>query len=82
MTSGPHTWMTVLVSVYNPLNPKIKIQIPIRGTCTFPKEVVGELVEVSFRFIVCDHFLNLCHQCVLQSIDILRSHLMLITLRA
>lgn len=63
--------MTVLVSVFN--------QILIRGTYTLPIEEVGEFVEVSFRFIVCDHF---CHQCVLQSIDILRSHLTLITLRA
>ena len=42
MTSGPHTWMTVLVSVYNPLNPKIKIQILIRCPYTLFIEVVGE----------------------------------------
>ena len=42
----------------NPLNPNIKTQILICYPYTFSIEEVGEFVEVSIRFIYCDHVLN------------------------
>ena len=42
----------------------------------------GEFVEVSIRFILCDHVLNSHDHSVLHSNDITRRNFMLITLRA
>ena len=68
---------------FNPLNPNIKIQILVCYPYTFSIEVVGRIVEVSvIIFILGDHVLNSHDHTVLQSIDITRRKLMLITLRA
>ena len=66
----------------NPLNPRIKIEILIFCPYSFPIEVVGEVGKTLSKFILCDHVLNSHDRSVLQSIDITRRNLMLITLRA
>ena len=68
--------------IFNPLNLNIKIQILICYPYTFSIEIVGQFVEVSIRIFLCDHVLNSHDHSVLQSIDITRRKLMLITLRA
>ena len=46
------------------------------------KEVVGEVNKILSKFILCDHVRNSHDHSVLQSIDITRRNLMLITLGA
>ena len=50
---------------FNPLNPNINIQILICCPYMFSIEVVGEFVEVSIKFILCDPVLNSHDHCVL-----------------
>ena len=66
----------------NPLNPGIKIEILILFPYSFPITVVGEVGKTFSKFILCDHVLNSHDHSVLQSIDITRRNLMLISLRA
>ena len=47
-----------------------------------PTDVVGEFDKISSKFILCDHVSNSHDHSVLQSIDITRRTLMLITLKA
>ena len=64
----------------NPLNPKIKIWILICCPYSFPTEVVGEDDKISSKVILRDHVRNFHDHPVLQSTDITRGNLMLITL--
>ena len=48
----------------------------------FLQKLWGEVDKISSRFILCDHVRNSHENSVLQSIDITRRNLMLITLRA
>ena len=65
-----------LHSLFNPLDPKIKIWILICYPYSF------EVDKISSKFILCDHLHNSHDHSVLQSIDITWGKLMLITLRA
>ena len=65
----------------NPLNTKIKIWILICCPYSFPTGEVGEVDKISSKFILCDHVHNSHDHSVLQSIDITRRNLMLITLK-
>ena len=61
---------------------KINIWTLICCPYSFPTEVVGEVDKILSKFILCDHAPNSHDHSVLQSIDITRRNLMLITLRA
>ena len=69
------------------LDPKLtlssKIWIPVCCLFSFPTEVVGRSwLKISSKFILCDNICNSHDHSVLQSIDITRRNLMLITLGA
>ena len=66
----------------NPLNRKIKIWILICCPYSFPSEVVGKVDKISCKFTLCDHVHNSHDHPVLQSVDITKRNLMLITRRA
>ena len=66
----------------NPLNPKIKIWILICCPIHFLQKKWGEVAKITSKLILCDHVRNSHDHAVLQSIDIIRTNLMLITLRA
>ena len=75
-------WYIKLIVIFLiPLNPKIKIWILICCPYSFPISL--QLTDkMSSKFILCDHVCNSHDHSVLQSIDITRRNLMLITLRA
>ena len=68
----------VFIVALNPLNPTIKIVAPIY----FLQKKRGEVDKISSNFILCDHVRNSHDHSILQSIDITRRNLMLITPRA
>ena len=67
---------------FNPLNLKIKIEFSFVTPIHFLQWKWGEVDKISSKFILCDHVCNSHDHSVLQSIDITRRNLMLITLRA
>ena len=72
------------INSFNSLNPKIKNSILICRPYSFPTEEEGKNLEntVSSKLILCDHVCNSHDHSVLQSIDITRRNLMLITFTA
>ena len=81
---APLACTCVHLFLVKPLNSKIKIWILICSTYSFPTEVEGRSrwKLISSKFILCDHVCNSHDHSVLQSIDITKRNLMLITLRA
>ena len=70
-----------VVGFLNPLNPMIQIWVLICCLYSFPTEVVGRSWEISSKLILSDHVHNSHDHSFLQSIDITRRNLTLITLR-
>ena len=59
-----------------------KFEFSFVATIHFLQKLWGEVDKISSKFILCDHVHNSLDRSVLQSIDITRRNLMLITLRA
>ena len=59
-----------------------KYEFSFAGTIHFLQKLWGEVDKISSKFILCDHVRNSHDHSVLQSIDITRRNLMLISLRA
>ena len=66
----------------NPLTLRSKFEFSFVAPTHFPQKLWGEADKISSIFILCDHVCNSHDHSILQTIDITRRNLMLITLRA
>ena len=79
--------VTIIFTLYcvffsiNPLNPRSKYEFSFVAPIYFLQKLWGEVDNISDKYILCDHVCNSHDHSVLQSIDITRRNLMLITLR-
>ena len=74
--------MSFILGLLNRLHPRVKIEILICCPIHFLQKEQGGVDKALSKFILCDHVPNSNDHSVLQSIDITRRNLMLITLRA
>ena len=59
-----------------------KFELSFVAPIHFLQKLWGEVDKISSKFMLCDHVRNSLDHSVLQSIDITRRNLMLVTLRA